>query len=1004
MKVSNILKALWHIETLAPGEVPATGTISRKFTNLKIKNIHKLEHLRSDSLPKEWSKSNLTLKSSSMKPHYGFYGYCFREHQLIQFQRDNYNVKDEIHNKSMKNCFGFYANFDESKKYIKDSLFIPHLMLYINLFLNNKSPFKDNFFDSYKEACTYLEDQAASINGGVLSPEWLEAFTREFNTMFAIPPNAEKNQHYMELTIVDRKSEQKDKFNSFYSEDILRAIQDKSTTVEQFFRRPKRKIDINENREFIEESLHPLNTPLGRWPSNIAHRASLMQQVAINEFFRSDTRISSVNGPPGTGKTTLLKDIFAEIVVRKAIALVAFRKKPDKALIDSGTKVTIKNRFRFKGSDGETVSRIVYDIDPSIAAHAAVVASSNNTAVENISKDLPKEKEIHSDFIEEMQPLKYARAISKEIAGDESWGMFSIPLGKGENIKNASNLLTHEKFSFMNSLTKSGGKNENRIKEWEKACDDFNQTYKEVQKLRKSLAKSADKYYKYPIEKNQEFINSTDDYWEIANYESRQQNVLFQTNELNTLRSRLFIKALIVLRHFLSVNHAKIEAALSLLNENRNEIDINNEKGIAAMKAMWNTIHCICPVISTTFASFASMYRGMPKDFIPNLFIDEAGQATPAQAVGAIWRSRRVMAVGDPLQIEPVQSIEASLLEDICGYNKVESDVLNIKSSVQSLADRSNPLGTFINEESWIGVPLWVHRRCINPMFSIANKLAYNGKMVLAKDQQSKTNGIGKWLNTQGSVTAKQYVPEQTEALKRTIKESMASYLRKKLLDSIKAKLDDKSQMKPLLEGILKEQRMDRNWETPKQQSFDLMHKYFELKNGRNKTQLLEEIDDYIKGDYSYPSVFVITPFSIVKNEIKKEIVPGLFENMKNWLGVNLRNNIGYTSEFNFNDMLKTEIEEFETFYKDWVQNNIGTVHTFQGKEADIVYFITGTDATTLSAAEWACKEPNLLNVAVTRAKKEFYLIGDQNLLERFNNYKTIIKEIEEHETETLYL
>ncbi|SEO08890.1 AAA domain-containing protein [Terribacillus saccharophilus] len=997
MKVSNILKALWHIETLAPGEVPNSSTISRRYTHQKVKNLHKFENPMHDFLPREWSQSSLKLRNNTMKPHYGLYGFCFREHQLMQFQRDTYNVKDEIHNKSMKNCFGFFVYFDENKKYIKDSLFVPHVMLLIKLSLKDQSPFKSNFFDSYKEACTYLEDQAANINGGVLSPEWLESFTREFNTMFAIPPNAEKNQHYMELTIVEGKSEPKDKFNSFYSEDILRAIQEKSTTVEQFFRKPKRKIDINENREFIEESLHPLNTPLGRWPSDIEHRASLMQQVAINEFFRNDTRISSVNGPPGTGKTTLLKDIFAEIVVRKAIALVAFRKKPDKALIDTGTKVTIKNRF-----NGESVSRNVYDIDPSIAAHAAVVASSNNTAVENISKDLPKETEIHTDFLEEMQPLKYARAISKEIAGEETWGMFSIPLGKGENIKNASSLLIRENFSFMNSLTKTGGKKETRIKEWEKACDDFNQAYKEVQKLRKALAKSADKYSKHPIE-DQDFFTSTDEYWEIANYESRQQNVLFQTNELNTLRSRLFIKALIVLRHFLSVNHTKIEAALSLLNENRNEIDINNEKGINAMKAMWNTVHCICPVVSTTFASFASMYRGMPKDFIPNLFIDEAGQATPAQAVGAIWRSRRVMAVGDPLQIEPVQSIEASLLEDICRINKVESDVLNIKSSVQSLADRSNALGTFINEDNWIGIPLWVHRRCINPMFSIANKLAYNGKMVLAENKKSKSNGIGKWLNTQGSVKAKQYVPEQTDTLIGTINESMAKYLRKKLLDSIKNKLDDMSQMKPLLEGILNKQRMEPTWEALKQQSYALMRKYAELKNGRNNAQLLKEIDDYLKGDYSYPSVFVITPFSIVKNEIKKEIVPGLFKKMKDWLGADLKSNIGLTSEFNFKDMLKTEIEEFETFYKDWVQNNIGTVHTFQGKEADIVYFVTGTDATTLSAAEWACKEPNLLNVAVTRAKKEFYLIGDKNLLERFNNYKTIIEEIEEHETEARY-
>ena len=65
-------------------------------------------------------------------------------------------------------------------------------------------------------------------------------------------------------------------------------------------------------------------------------------------------------------------------------------------------------------------------------------------------------------------------------------------------------------------------------------------------------------------------------------------------------------------------------------------------------------------------------------------------------------------------------------------------------------------------------------------------------------------------------------------------------------------------------------------------------------------------------------------------------------------------------------------------------KKNIGTVHTFQGKEADIVYLVLGTDKNEKNAARWAVgnSNPNIMNVAATRAKKEFYIVGDRKLFE----------------------
>jgi len=71
--------------------------------------------------------------------------------------------------------------------------------------------------------------------------------------------------------------------------------------------------------------------------------------------------------------------------------------------------------------------------------------------------------------------------------------------------------------------------------------------------------------------------------------------------------------------------------------------------------------------------------------------------------------------------------------------------------------------------------------------------------------------------------------------------------------------------------------------------------------------------------------------------------------------------------------------------------NEIGTIHTVQGREAEAVIFVLGAPSPQqIGARNWAGGRPNLLNVAITRAKEVVYVIGNKTLWKEAGYFKEL--------------
>lgn len=146
----------------------------------------------------------------------------------------------------------------------------------------------------------------------------------------------------------------------------------------------------------------------------------------------------------------------------------------------------------------------------------------------------------------------------------------------------------------------------------------------------------------------------------------------------------------------------------------------------------------------------------------------------PQQAVGAIWRARRVVTLGDPLQLEPVVPLSIAAQQALRRTFSVDDDRwLPGRTSVQRLADQRTAYGTFLpGAESpvRVGAPLRVHRRCDKPMFDVSNAIAYDGLMVYGKPQLPDLRvPPSKWIDVPSGDSISHWMPAEGTMLNQVV-------------------------------------------------------------------------------------------------------------------------------------------------------------------------------------------------------------------------------------------